>query len=176
MSTSLSSYKTQLTAAQTAYQAALQTLYSTLIDLEALTICVEKIGGAPQTHFGASTHDELQNLFRYLEHPVAAPRDKHFGGTLVASSGTTTSSPTLNITKVPAWVVPGLVVTNVTAGNAVGTVLSAGVNGTTITLAANAANAVTAGDQLSFAFIAAERIVDKIRNAAQAYISNWSGS
>jgi hypothetical protein len=174
MSTSLSSYKTQLTAAQSAYLAALQTLYGAMIDLEALARTVERCGGGPQVHFSANAMDGWQDLFALLEHPVAAPRSSHFGGALVANAATATLSPTLHAASVPSWVVAGLVAIDATTGQTVGTVQSTTAN--TITLAANAANAVTAGDVLIFSFGANGRIADKIAAAAAAYIAAWSGS
>lgn len=174
MSTSLSGYKTQLTAAQVAYQAALQTMYGAMIDLEALSMTVERCGGGPQVHFSAYSMNEWQNLFRFLEHPLAAPRDKHFGGALVANSATTTASAVLHVAAVPAWVVPGLVAADATTGLPVGTVLSTTSN--SITLVANAANAVAAGDQLTFVFAGGGRIKEKIDASAGAYIAAWSGS
>src|ERR1035437_389850 len=149
MSTSLATYKTALTAAKTTYLAALQTLYGALIDLEALTVAVENIGGGPQTHFSAAPRDQWQNFPNYLEHPVAAPRATNLGGALTTSAGTLTSSAVLNFAAVPSWVVAGMVVTDLTAGTAIGTVTS--VAATTATLVANAANAVTTADVLSFA-------------------------
>lgn len=68
--------------------------------------------------------------------------------TLEASAATTTSSPTLTFDAVPDWIVAGLPAYDVTSGEPVGTVQSAG--GTTVTLAANASHAVAAGDMISF--------------------------
>jgi hypothetical protein len=174
MSTSLSQYKTALTAAQSAYLAALQTLYGAMVDLEALTVTVERCGGGPQAHFSATAMGEWQDLFAFLEHPTAAPRGSHFGGALVATAATTTASAVLTVKAVPSWVVAGLVVLDSTSGTSVGTVLST--TSTTITLAANAANAVAAADVLIFSFGPSGRIRDRISTAANAYIAAWSGS
>jgi len=175
MSTSLSSYKTQLTAAQAAYLAAVQTLYGAMIDIEALATTVERIGGGPQVHFSANSMDEWQDLFAFLEHPLAAPRGTHFGGALVAKGATTTASAVLNVQSgVPAWVVAGLTVIDASTGNTIGKVATVGSN--TITMAANAAFAVTQGDVLTFSFGPSGRIHDQIIAAATAYIANWSGS
>lgn len=174
MTISLATYKTNLTTAQNNYLIALGTFYAALIDLEALAITVQNIGGGQQTRFSAESMDEWQDMFRILEHPVAAPRATHFAGAIKASSGTLTSSPTLNVASVPSWVQPGMVVTNLTAGNVVGTVSAATVAASTITLAANAANAVTTGDILAYSMIG--RVKDQVNKAAAAYIANWSGS
>jgi hypothetical protein len=66
-----------------------------------------------------------------------------------------------------------MVVTDLTAGTAIGTVTS--VAATTATLVANAANAVTTADVLSFA-MPNDRIKNRIDSAAQVYIAAWSGS
>lgn len=173
MATSLAQYKTALTAAQTAYLSALETLYGTLIDLESIAATIEAIGGGPQIKFGAAARDQWQNLQTHLEHAVAAPR-ANLAAALRTSAATLTSSPTLTFAAVPAWVAPGMVVTDLTTGTAIGTVLSATPQGTTVTLAANAANAVGLGDLLSFSMTG--RIKNKIDDAIAAYIANWSGS
>jgi len=175
MSTSLSAYKTASTAAQTTYLEALQTLYGAMIDLEALTATVENIGGGPQVHFSSYSRDAWQSLQTLLEHPLAAPRATNLGGALKATAGTLTSSPTLTVAAVPSWVVAGMVVTDLTSGAAIGTVSAAAPQGTSITLAANAANAVASGDILAFAMPNA-RIADQIAAATKAYIANWSGA
>lgn len=69
-------------------------------------------------------------------------------GTLTASSGTTTSSPTLNFSSVPSWIVAGMTVYDETAAAALGTVSST--TGTTVVLTANAAHAVTTSDVITF--------------------------
>jgi hypothetical protein len=174
MTTSLATYKTQLATAQNQYLIALGQFYSALIDLEALAICIQNIGGGQQVRFSTYSSGEWQNLFRMLEHPVAAPRATHFAGALKASSGTLTSSPQLNVASVPSWVTAGMVVTNLTQNNAVGTVSSAIPNDSKVTLAANAANAVNTGDVLAYSMTG--RVSDQVSKAAAAYIANWSGS
>jgi hypothetical protein len=174
MSSSLAQYKTQLTAAQAAYLAAVQTFYGALIDLEALASTVEACKGGPQVHFSSNSMGKWQDLFMILEHPTAAPRGTHFGGALVANAATTTASAVLHVASVPAWVVPGLVAVDATSGLAVGTVQSTSSN--TITLAANAANAVAVGDTLTFSFGPSVRIRDRINSSLAAYIAAWSGS
>lgn len=69
-------------------------------------------------------------------------------GTAVTNGTTATSSPTLHIASVPAWIVAGMLVYDVTTATAIGTVLST--TGTTVTLVANSAGAVGSGDTLSF--------------------------
>jgi hypothetical protein len=174
MTTSLSTYKTNLATAQNNYLIALGQLYAALIDLEALAICVQNIGGGAQVRFSTYSADEWQNIFRILEHPMAAPKATNFAGAIKASSGTLTSSPTLNVAAVPAWVQAGMVVTDLTTNQPVGTVSSATVGAATITLTANAANAVTTGDILGYSMIG--RVQDQINKAAAGYIANWSGS
>ena len=174
MTTSVAQFKTALTNAQNAYNVALQTLYHCMIDLESLAATVEGIGGGAQSRFSKHTKDQWQDLPAFLEHPIAAPRATNFDAALKASSGTLTSSPTLNVSFVPGWVVPGLVVTDLTTGNPIGTVSSAAYGGTTITLVANAANAVTTGDILSYSI--GGRVIDNVHAAVANYISVWSGS
>ena len=61
-----------------------------------------------------------------------------------SEAATSTASPTLGFASVPSWIVAGMSVYDVTTGAAVGTVLSAA--STTVTLTANAANAVASGN------------------------------
>jgi hypothetical protein len=68
-------------------------------------------------------------------------------GSLVTNAATATSSPTISASSVPAWVVAGMSVYDATNGNLIGTVLST--TGTTITLTANAAHAISSGDTLN---------------------------
>jgi hypothetical protein len=68
-------------------------------------------------------------------------------GSLVTNAATATSSPTINAASVPSWITAGMSVLDATTGNAVGTVLSTA--STTITLTANAANAISSGDTLN---------------------------
>jgi hypothetical protein len=69
-------------------------------------------------------------------------------GTLVTNAATATSSPTIGAASVPAWIVAGMAVYDVTTGAPVGTVAST--TSTTVTLTANASNAVASGNTLSF--------------------------
>jgi hypothetical protein len=66
----------------------------------------------------------------------------------VTNGATTTSSPTLSFAATPSAVAAGMTVFDVTNANAIGTVSS--FTSTTVTLAANAAHAVSSGDALSF--------------------------
>jgi hypothetical protein len=70
------------------------------------------------------------------------------GGTTTTSAATATSNTTLSFTSTPPWVMAGSTVYDETTGKSVGAVLST--TGTTVTLTANAANAVGSGDTLSF--------------------------
>ena len=65
------------------------------------------------------------------------------GGAISTSSATITMAA-----AIPAWVVAGLNVYDLTNGKQIGTVLS--ISGTTLTLTANAANAGSSGDILQF--------------------------
>ena len=93
---------------------------------------------------------------------TAAPSDAGTGGTevsggsyarvqvagsLTTNAATTTASPTISAASVPAWITAGMTVYDTTTGKNVGTVSST--TGTTVTLTANAANAVGSGDVLS---------------------------
>ena len=69
-------------------------------------------------------------------------------GTAVTNASTATSSPTIGIASVPAWITAGMSVYDITNSNLIGTVLST--TGTTVTLVANALHAVSSGDTLSF--------------------------
>ena len=69
-------------------------------------------------------------------------------GTVATNAATTTASPTLGFASVPSWIVAGMAVYDVTTGAPVGTVASTA--STTVTLTANAANAVASGNTLSF--------------------------
>jgi large repetitive protein len=71
---------------------------------------------------------------------------------VTTNGATSTSSPTLSFAATPSWIVYGMPVYDVTTGKLIGTVSST--TGTTVTLAANAANAVGSGDQLSFSALA----------------------
>lgn len=69
--------------------------------------------------------------------------------TQATSAATATTSPTLTFSPAPpSWLVAGLPVYDVTTSQPVGTISAVGA--TTVTLAANAANAVGQGDVLSF--------------------------
>jgi hypothetical protein len=81
-------------------------------------------------------------------------------GVATTTAGTTTASPTVTIGGgVPAWITTngmtgaGGTVWDKTTGTFVGTISSVG--GTTITLTANAANAITSGDVVMITFFAA---------------------
>jgi hypothetical protein len=69
--------------------------------------------------------------------------------TTTTGGATATSSPTLALASAAPWIVGGMPVYDVTTGESIGTVSST--TGTTVTLTANAANAVASGDTLSFA-------------------------
>jgi hypothetical protein len=69
-------------------------------------------------------------------------------GTVATNAATATSSPSLGFASVPSWIVAGMAVYDVTTGALVGTVASTA--STTVTLTANAANAVASGNTLSF--------------------------
>jgi hypothetical protein len=73
-----------------------------------------------------------------------------YGPALVTSAATTTSSPVLTFTSVPATVVAGQSVYDATTTRSIGTVLST--TSTTVTLAVNAAFAVGSGDTLNITF------------------------
>lgn len=67
---------------------------------------------------------------------------------VATNAATSTSSPTLSFASVPAVVTEGMSVNDVTSGNLIGTVEST--TSATVTLAANAAHAVSSGDVLTF--------------------------
>jgi hypothetical protein len=79
-------------------------------------------------------------------------------GTVTTNAATTTSSPTLSFSSVPAWLYNstapaaspgiGMSVYDATNGNLIGTVSS--VAASSVTLTANAAHAVSSGDTLNF--------------------------
>jgi hypothetical protein len=73
--------------------------------------------------------------------------------TATTNAATSISSPTLNFASTPSWIVSDMPVYDVTTGKSVGTVSS--ITGNTVTLTANATNAVGSGDTLSFAPIGA---------------------
>ncbi|WP_426442221.1 hypothetical protein [Bradyrhizobium genosp. P] len=75
-----------------------------------------------------------------------------FSEVATTNAATPTSSNMLNLGSTPSWVVPGMTVYDVTTGQTVGTVSAT--TGTTIALAADAANQVGSGDALSFPEIA----------------------
>jgi hypothetical protein len=68
--------------------------------------------------------------------------------TAIANAATSTTSNVLSFASTPSWIVPGTSVYDATTGQSIGTVSST--TGTTVTLTANAANAVGNGDTLSF--------------------------
>lgn len=69
-------------------------------------------------------------------------------GVAATNGATTTSSPTLSFASTPSFIVAGMSVYDTTTGQQIGTVLST--SASTVTLTANAANAVSSGDTLSF--------------------------
>jgi len=81
-----------------------------------------------------------------------------FAGTITVNGSTTTASPTLHVASVPAWLAAlgsaangaGVNVYDTTTGQQIGTISTCTSGGTTITLTANAANAVGATDVLAF--------------------------
>jgi hypothetical protein len=82
-----------------------------------------------------------------------------FAGSITVNGSTTTASPTLHVASVPAWLAAlgtasnpgfGVNVWDATTGALIGTVQTATAAATTITLQANAANAVGATDVLLF--------------------------
>ncbi len=95
----------------------------------------------------SSTTGTTITLTANAANPVASTDALSFLDTDTTSAATSTSSPTLNFAMTPAWVEPGMAVYDVTTGQTIGTVSSA--TGTTVTLTANAANAVASGDTLS---------------------------
>jgi len=81
-----------------------------------------------------------------------------FAGQITVNGATSTSSPTLHVASVPAWLAAlgtgaggnGVNVWDMTTGAQIGTVSACVSAGTTITLSGNAASAVGATDLLSF--------------------------
>jgi hypothetical protein len=67
-------------------------------------------------------------------------------GQVLAAAATTTSSESVSVVTAPSWIVAGMNIWDVTAGAQIGTVAS--VSGSTITLSADAAHAIAAGDVL----------------------------
>lgn len=74
--------------------------------------------------------------------------ERYDRGTVPASSATTTSSNTLHFATTPEFIIAGAAVSNSTTGLPVGTVAST--TSTTVTLTANATNAVSTGDLVNF--------------------------
>lgn len=68
-------------------------------------------------------------------------------GRVTTNGSTTTASPTLQVASPPSWIVAGMLVYDITTSQPIGTVQSVGAS--TITLQANASNAVGNGDTLS---------------------------
>jgi len=72
-------------------------------------------------------------------------------GQIAAGGATATNSTTVVLgIAAPSWIVAGMPVYDVTAGAYVGAVAS--ISGVDVTLAADAANAITSGDVLQFGF------------------------
>ena len=67
---------------------------------------------------------------------------------VITNGATATTTNTLSFASTPSWIGPGMTVFDLTTGKNIGTVLSTA--STTVTLAANAANAVNSGDTLLF--------------------------
>jgi hypothetical protein len=76
-------------------------------------------------------------------------------GQITTNAGTTTGSPTLHAAAFATWITAGMTVYDATTGLSVGVVQTAPGAGTTCTLVANAANAVTSGDVLNFSIFPA---------------------
>lgn len=85
MSTTLSQFRTQFSAAQASYQSTLTSFINAMIDVEALAITIERIGGGQQPHIGTWSMSHWQDLTAILEHPLAAPRKTNFAS--VTGSG-----------------------------------------------------------------------------------------
>ena len=107
--------------------------------------------------------DELGTTVKGAQYGIGAYSNAA-NGTASTNGATSTTSPTLNLASTPPWVVAGMAVYDVTTGKTIGAVSSTA--GTTVTLTANAANAVASGDILSFAAVAAST------NAATPISSN----
>lgn len=93
-------------------------------------------------------------------------------GTATTNAATTTASATIGTAAagVGAWVVAGMTVYNATQGNVVGTVLSTS-GGNSITLTANATNAVASGDVLNISAFGAPSGTGPASNTNSAVIS-----
>jgi hypothetical protein len=175
MSTTLAQFKAALTNAQATYAQALNAFVAALVDLESLTVTVESCGGGPQIGLSRRLRDNLQELLLELQHPTAAPITS-VAPALKASGITATSSPTLAVASVPAWVAAGMTVTDATTSVVLGTVLSAVPGSAAITLTANSAGAVAVGDSLLFGLKGATGLADHVRRGTAGYTAQWSGS
>lgn len=100
----------------------------------------------------SSTTATTVNLTTNAANAVGQGDKLSFGQIAATNTSTPTSSNTLTFGSTPAWIAAGMTVYDVTTGKTVGTVSST--TGTTVTLAANAANPVGIGDALSFPKIA----------------------
>ena len=102
--------------------------------------------GIPVYAFGSDEEVNLVNAFAYGG-AGAYNLERYDRGTVPTTAATPTTSATLQFANTPFFVTAGAVVTDVTTGLSIGTVLSK--TGTTITLTANAANPVSSGDVLN---------------------------
>ncbi len=96
----------------------------------------------------SSTTSTTVTLTTNAANAVGSGDTLSFPETATTNAATPTTSPTLSFVSTPSWIVAGMTVYDTTTGAAIGAVSST--TSTTVTLIANADNAVGAGDALSF--------------------------